>query len=130
MGAACGREHDRQRHRDEERRSGGGGGGRGLAAGTLRRGRALRGTGLGPPRRRKPANRPRWKGKEELVVWQPEGEPIGTVVYVHGVYDNVETAWAGDYGKFNDAYHKPGTPLVDQFARSGVDAYFVVAEAE
>lgn len=72
----------------------------------------------------------RWKGKEGIFVWQPEGEPLGTVVFVHGVYDNAETSWNGDYGSFKEAYHKPGLKLQEQFEMSGLKAFFIVPEAE
>ncbi len=71
-----------------------------------------------------------WQGKEGIYTWQPEGDLLGTVIFVHGKYDNVETSWSGDFGHFDSGYHEPGKPLKEQFAASGLKALFIVPEAE
>jgi hypothetical protein len=72
-------------------------------------------------------------GIARIWTWQPDGDLIGTVVYVHGMFDNVNTAWKGTLGSFtkNVRYKKPdGKPLQAQFEESGVKALFIVPEAE
>jgi len=72
-------------------------------------------------------------GVDAVWTWQPDGDLLGTVVYVHGMFDNADTAWKGALGSFtsNKVYKRPnGTPLRDQFEQSGVKALFVVPEAE
>jgi hypothetical protein len=52
-------------------------------------------------------------------VWTPEGyDPTlaATIVYVHGYYDDVDSAWRGHH-------------LVRQFDASGLDAIFIACEA-
>jgi hypothetical protein len=52
-------------------------------------------------------------------VWHPRGHDAGgaaTIVYVHGYYTDVDTAWAS---------HQ----LAEQFAASGLDALFIACEA-
>ena len=50
-----------------------------------------------------------WKGKEGIYTWRPEGELLGTVVFVHGVYDNIETSWNGHFGVLNDGSQSKGS---------------------
>lgn len=72
-------------------------------------------------------------GVDAVWTWRPDGDLLGTVIYVHGMFDNADTAWKGTLGSFtsNKVYKRPGgAPLQDQFEQSGVQALFVVAEAE
>ncbi len=78
--------------------------------------------------RKTPAN-----GTAGVWTWQPEGDLIGTVVYVHGLFDSADTAWKGTLGAYarSAQYKRPhGKPLQAQFEESGVKALFVVPEAE
>ncbi len=70
-------------------------------------------------------------GSKEIWVWQPEGDLIGTVVFVHGLWDNVRTCLRGKpYAKFKASMQTDGVPLPQQFEKSGLKATFVVPEAE
>jgi murein DD-endopeptidase MepM/ murein hydrolase activator NlpD len=72
-------------------------------------------------------------GTEGIWSWQPDGDLIGTVIYVHGLFDSADTAWKGTLGSFTEKkfYKRPkGKPLKDQFEKSGVKALFLVPEAE
>jgi hypothetical protein len=78
--------------------------------------------------RKTPAN-----GIAGIWSWQPDGDLIGTVVYVHGMFDSADTAWKGTLGTYaKDAHYKrpDGKPLKTQFEESGVKALFLVPEAE
>src|SRR5215831_17903787 len=63
-----------------------------------------------------------WRIKSErgvIHVWRPRGydpSTAGTIIYVHGYYTDVETAWTK---------HR----LPEQFDGSGKNALFIVAEA-
>ncbi len=70
------------------------------------------------------------KGVQGVWTWAPEGELLGTVIFVHGMYDNAETSWKGDFAHYKSSMHEPGVPLRDQFEESGLKALFVVPEAE
>lgn len=52
-----------------------------------------------------------------VYVFQPEGYLGGTVVYVHGFFDSVDTAWSKDR-------------LAEQFFASGVKALFIAIETK
>lgn len=72
-------------------------------------------------------------GVAKVFAWNPEGELLGTVIFVHGLFDDAESAWNGTLGKHteNKFYKRPhGKPLKQQFEESGVKALFLVPEAE
>ena len=39
-------------------------------------------------------------GVAGIWSWRPDGELIGTVVYVHGMFDSADTAWKGTLGTY------------------------------
>ena len=45
-------------------------------------------------------------GTAGVWSWQPDGELIGTVVYVHGMFDSADSAWEGKLGKYGSASYK------------------------
>jgi len=70
-------------------------------------------------------------GTRGIWIWQPEGDLLGTIIFVHGLWDNVESSVKGQpFAKFNKKMSTPGVGLQEQFASSGVKARFIVPEAE
>src|SRR5687768_15975795 len=69
-------------------------------------------------------------GVEGIWTWKPDGELVGTIIFVHGMFDNVNTTWAGDFAHYSKSMHSPGPSLHTQFEASGVKAFFIVPEAE
>ncbi len=72
-------------------------------------------------------------GVPKIFAWNPDGELLGTVIFIHGLFDDAESAWNGTLGKHtsNKLYKRPdGKPLKQQFEESGVKALFLVPEAE
>ncbi len=60
-------------------------------------------------------------GTRGIWIWQPEGDLIGTIIFVHGLYDNVVSAVKGQpFAKFKDDMRTNGVGLQEQFASSGV----------
>ena len=70
-------------------------------------------------------------GSKEIWVWQPDGDLIGTVIFVHGLFDNVRTCVKGKpFAAFNPEMKTNGVPLPEQFEKSGLKATFIIPEAE